>query len=281
MSRIKECFTTRFPAGYIVNADFSQLEVVGLAILSLDPRLIQDLRDGLDMHVVRAAKLFNIEESAVSKAQRQTAKQLSFQLSYGAGAKSMADKNNVELSVAKKFIEVYYERYKRVKEWQDDVAQSVKRTRYIDGHTKLGYPRGNGTFESPAGRRYCFKEYDAMGGWQKDASFSPTEMKNYPVQGFSADVMSVYRSAVMRELVHTMFTDTLFINSVHDSVMFDCRNKESVDKVVEVLYNTCKELPTFLKKRWNIRVPVEFKIDVEAGVSWGSLYKLKGETNGR
>jgi len=42
MSRIKECFTTRFENGKIVNADFSQLEVVGLAILSLDRQLIDD-----------------------------------------------------------------------------------------------------------------------------------------------------------------------------------------------------------------------------------------------
>jgi DNA polymerase-1 len=181
MSRIKECFTTRFPEGYIVNADFSQLEVVGLAILSLDNRLIADIKAGLDMHTVRASKLFNIAESTVSKAQRQTAKQLSFQLSYGAGAKSMSEKNGVSLELAKKFIEQYYERYTGVKEWQNNVANDVKRSRYINGHTKLGYPRGCGYWESPAGRKYSFKEYDPMGKWQTDPSFSPTEMKNYPL----------------------------------------------------------------------------------------------------
>jgi len=80
MSRIKECFTTRFENGSIVNADFSQLEVVGLAILSLDQQLIADIRSGMDMHIVRAAKLFNIAEDKVTKLQRQLAKMLSFQL---------------------------------------------------------------------------------------------------------------------------------------------------------------------------------------------------------
>jgi DNA polymerase I-like protein with 3'-5' exonuclease and polymerase domains len=103
------------------------------------------------------------------------------------------------------------------------------------------------------------------------------DTRNIIGQGFSADVMAVYRAAVMRKIVHTMFTDTLFINSVHDSVMFDCKDEESVDNVVEVLYNTCKELPTLIEKRWGIQIPVGFKIDVEAGKSWANLHKLTGE----
>lgn len=274
MSQIKACFTTRFPNGKIVNADFSQLEVVGLAILSLDPRLSEDIKYGMDMHTVRAAKLFNVPESKVTKQQRQIAKQLSFQLQYGAGASSMAEKNGIKKQLAQKFIEQYYERYSRVKQWQEEIRASVASTRKVDGHTKAGYPRGVGYYDSPSGRRYSFCEYDPMGSWQKEASFSPTEMKNWPVQGFSTgDVMAVYRAAVMRKLIHRMFTDILFINTVHDSVMFDCANEEAVAHCKEVLYNTCKELPSLLTKRFGIEVPLEFKIDVETGPSWAELSK--------
>jgi DNA polymerase I-like protein with 3'-5' exonuclease and polymerase domains len=274
VSRVKECFTTRFTNGKIVNADFSQLEVVGLAILSLDPQLIEDIKSGMDMHIVRAAGLFNVPESKVTKQQRQIAKQLSFQLQYGAGAHSMAEKNGIPKKLAQKFIEQYYGRYPKVKEWQEFVAASVRSTRKVDGHTKMGYPRGVGHYDSPSGRRYSFCEYDPMGEWQKEASFSPTEMKNYPCQGFSTgDVMAVYRSAVMRELRHRLFTDILFINSVHDSVMFDCKDDEAVAHCSKVLYNICKELPKLLTKRFGIEVPLEFKIDVETGPSWAFLTK--------
>jgi DNA polymerase I-like protein with 3'-5' exonuclease and polymerase domains len=274
MSRIKECFTTRFENGSIVNADFSQLEVVGLAILSLDQQLIADIRSGMDMHIVRAAKLFNITEDKVTKQQRQLAKMLSFQLQYGSGARNMAEQNKIHINVAKKFIEQYYERYTDVKRWQEHVRESVVSSRRVDGHTKGGYPRGTGTYRSPSGRAYSFYEYDPMGGWQKEASFSPTEMKNYPCQGFSTgDVMALYRGQVMRQLMPEMFTNILFINSVHDSVMFDCRDEESVAKCVEVLYNMCKELPTLLTKRFGIKVPLEFNIDVETGPSWANLTK--------
>jgi DNA polymerase-1 len=274
MSRIKECFTTRFENGKIVNADFSQLEVVGLAILSLDQQLIDDIKSGRDMHVVRAAELLGIAESAVTKQQRQLAKMLSFQLQYGSGARNMAEQNKIHINLAKKFIEQYYERYKDVKRWQDYVRESVVASRRVEGHTKGGYPRGVGTYRSPSGRAYSFYEYDPMGGWQKDPSFSPTEMKNYPCQGFSTgDVMALYRSQVMRQLLPNMFTNILFINSVHDSVMFDCDSVESVAICKKVLYNVCKELPMLLTKRFGIDVPLEFNIDVETGPSWAELTK--------
>lgn len=274
MSRIKECFTTRFEGGSIVNADFSQLEVVGLAILSLDRQLIDDIKSGRDMHVVRAAELLGIVESSVTKQQRQLAKMLSFQLQYGSGARNMAEQNKIHINLAKKFIEQYYERYKDVKRWQDHVRESVVASRRVEGHTKGGYPRGVGTYRSPSGRAYSFYEYDPMGNWQKDPSFSPTEMKNYPCQGFSTgDVMALYRSQVMRQLLPHMFTNILFINSVHDSVMFDCDGEESVAICKKVLYNVCKELPMLLTKRFGIEVPLEFNIDVETGPSWAELTK--------
>lgn len=77
---IKSCFKSRWRDGYIMEVDFSQLEVIGLAILSGDEILADDIMMGRDMHTVRAAELWGIPESKVTSKQRQTAKYLSFQL---------------------------------------------------------------------------------------------------------------------------------------------------------------------------------------------------------
>lgn len=59
MSNIKRCFTSRFGEnGSILNADFSQLEVIGLAYLSQDKQLYKDILDGLDMHCINASFLY-------------------------------------------------------------------------------------------------------------------------------------------------------------------------------------------------------------------------------
>jgi DNA polymerase I-like protein with 3'-5' exonuclease and polymerase domains len=85
--------------------------------------------------------------------------------------------------------------------------------------------------------------------------------------------MAVYRSQVMRQLMPHMFGNILFINSVHDSVMFDCKDEEAVAICKKVLYNVCKELPMLLTRRFGIKVPLEFNIDVETGPSWANLTK--------
>ena len=135
MSEIKHCFVSRFPEGVIVEADFSQLEVIGLAALSRDPLLIEDLLAGRDMHRYFAAQLFNCTEDQVTKAQRTLTKRFTFQLQYGGGAAGLAKKNGVSKEVAERFIGTYYGRYSVVKAWQDSVMEAVKASAVSCGRT--------------------------------------------------------------------------------------------------------------------------------------------------
>lgn len=179
---IKSCFVSRWEDGYLMEVDFSQLEIVALALLSQDPMLKDDIISGRDMHRVRAAELFGKPESAVSDKERTLAKQLSFILQYGGGAKGMAEKLDIDIKLAKSFIENYYGRYTVVKQWQDAIAEAVIASRVNTGeHTPRGFPKGVGHLETATGRVYKFFEYDSMSTWKPDPSFSPTEMKNYPV----------------------------------------------------------------------------------------------------
>ena len=92
MSDIKSCFPSRFEGGYIVEADFSQLEVVGLAALSQDSNLIEDLLSGRDMHRYYTAQRLGIKEEEVQPKDRTFTKRMTFQLQYGSGAANMARK---------------------------------------------------------------------------------------------------------------------------------------------------------------------------------------------
>ncbi len=142
MSNIKRAFISRFPQGKILEADFSQLEIIGLAVLTQDRQLIQDIKEGVDLHSGRASELFGIpldvflelmaiDDPATIK-KRKIAKALSFQLQYGAGATSMAESNGVSKSLAEKFIANYYERYPSAKVWQDTNIDLVNRTKEPD-----------------------------------------------------------------------------------------------------------------------------------------------------
>lgn len=281
MRDIKEFFTSRYKGGLLVEADFSQLEVVGLAMLSGDPQLIADIKGGLDMHTVRAAELFGIPESLVTPIQRRIAKALSFQLQYGAGAKSMALKNGIDIKLAQKFIDNYYARYSRVKEWQEEVATAVKRSRKpSERRTASGLPAGEGSYVSVTGRVYKFFEYDAP-DWAAPGTppnFSPTEMKNYPIQGFATgDVMALFRKNVYRAW-QSCYTNSewCLINTVHDSVMLDVKSASLLHRdVAPLLTRHAASLPKQLEEYWDIDTHgLEFPITIKAGPNWAEMESI-------
>ncbi len=59
MSNIKECFISRHKGGSLVEMDYSQLEIIGLAVLSKDTQLKEDIQSGIDMHCMNAATMYN------------------------------------------------------------------------------------------------------------------------------------------------------------------------------------------------------------------------------
>lgn len=273
MSRIKEAFVSRFDGGVLLNLDFSQLEVIGLAILSQDPVLIDDILSGRDMHRYFAAQLFGITEEEVTKAQRKTVKQFTFALQYGSGAKGLAHKNGTSVEVAETFIKNYYTRYQGVKKWQEEVDRVVRAHRRPTGErTEQGYPIGVGEYESITGRLYFF--FEKAGYREGDPpSFMPTEMKNYPVQGLATgDIMALFRARLYRRWIALPWRmQCLPINTVHDSVMFDCASMEVAREMKVVMDEVVAGLAEELKKLWGINVPVPIKTETEAGPSWADM----------
>lgn len=58
MANIKDCFISRWGEdGRIIEADFSQLEVIGCAIVSGDPMMKADILSGVDFHSQSASWL--------------------------------------------------------------------------------------------------------------------------------------------------------------------------------------------------------------------------------
>jgi DNA polymerase I-like protein with 3'-5' exonuclease and polymerase domains len=264
----------------LFEADFSQLEIVGVALLSGDEVLKNDIRSGADLHRMRAAELFHIPELMVTASQRKLAKALSFQLQYGAGPKSMAATNKIPLATAKRFVELYYARYKRLKFWQDEVMLDVKLSRSPTGtHTPKGYPRGRGTHHSATGRIYTFLEQDS--DYAPGPNFSPTEVKNYPVQGYATgDIMAVFRHMVWRELMRNghLLDYWAPINTIHDSIMFDLRTEHEAQTLVYWLEMIVKDLPTLLQSLWpGVKIDLPFKIECKAGPTWAKMAPINGD----
>jgi Autographiviridae DNA polymerase len=282
MSEIKECFISRFPNGVLLESDFSQLEVVGLAALSYDPVLIDDLLAGRDMHRYFAAALFDKPLLDVTKSERTFTKKMTFQLQYGSGADNMSRKLGIAKEKAERFIQLYYERYTRVKAWQDEVIEAVKRSRSPSKRWGAGeVPLGRGQWASPTGRLYTFYEMGKPEGWKghnKEPDFMPTQIKNYPVQGFATgDIMALFRARVFRWWVNSpksVRENVLPNNTVHDSIMFDCANDGWAAFVAEEMEFIAGNLVGEVEKLWGLKCPVPFKIESKYGPTWASMEKV-------
>lgn len=280
MSEIRKVFTSRFEEGLLVELDFSQLEIYALADLSGDKTLQADLLSGADLHAISAEMLFG---KGFTPEQRKIAKQLSFQLQYGAGAKSMSERNKISLEMAKSFIQNYYDRYTGVKKYHDNLLSWVKKGRYPSvRRTATGNPAGKSKLLSPSKRIYVFVEEDtpwaklpkiANGIHQEVTGFSPTKVKNYPVQGYATgDIVPMVLGKLYRELASKpeSYRDTvLMVNTTHDSVLFDCCSVRVAATWAKRAREIMESAPLMLKDIFGIDFFTEkLPVGVTVGKDW-------------
>lgn len=298
MSDIKSCFETRFEDGALVEMDYSQLEVIGLAVLCNCPVLKNDIRNGIDMHCQNAADLYNGDYLTVLDAykhpthhahgewikKRKLAKAFSFALQYGAGAKSLANDNGVPLKLAQKFIANYYDRYPTIKEWQQENIEAVGCSAVPTGRkTPMGYPTMKGFLEMETGRIYEFEQFDAPDFLKEKGihtSFSPTQIKNYPVQGFSTgDLVPMAIGEIAKYLYYNdIEQEILLINTVHDSILFDCDNFGLISDTHQHLRNLktiMLSISDDINSLWpSIDFDLPLAVDAEHGKDWGNMKPL-------
>ena len=273
-AKIKDAFTSRFKDGKILEADYSQLEVIGLAHLTQDKQLMYDVSHGVDMHLENASTIFGIPKSKVTKEQRRQAKVGTFQLQYGAGATTIHEQSNLSMEQAKDLVNAYYSRYPGIKDYHKYVEKQVTSSRQSTKRfTDNGLPSGRGVFKSVTGREYVFNEYDAPAWTNKDVSFSPTEMKNYPVQGFAtADIVPMILGKVLKNVM-LQYTDKAYmINTVHDSILFDI-HPQYVQGFIVTLSDELSKTAQHMKDIFDIDITVPLGFDIELGTSWGNKKK--------
>ena len=226
------------------------------------------------MHVVRAAELFGIPESAVSKAQRKVAKAFSFMLQYGAGAAHMAEETGHKKETAETFIKNYYLRYPRVKLWQQEnihrVSTGGKPTVL---KTPLGYPKMKSTLQSETGRKYTFYSSDSpewMKREGKNTTFKPTEIKNYPIQGgATGDIVPMILGRINRWLVKSGYIDKCkLIATVHDSIVLDI-HPDLIYTITNEVKRIMQSAPKLYEQNFGEVFDLDLNVEVTYGPSWG------------
>ena len=279
---IKSYFGSRYGMdGVLLQADFSQLEVVILAWLSEDPMLIADLRAGMDMHCQSASFLTGKDYDYIyNEVQggnptwvniRKKSKPPSFQLSYGAGAKGISYKTALSFEEAKTFIKNYYDRYSRIKEWQDEqIAEVCASAEWSPRVTPKGFPSAVSRISTPLGRLLTYYEEDTPDFIKEATNFSPTKIKNYPVQGTAFDVVALATAHLWDEIKQAEIQKVHFVNTIHDSVIQDI-HKDSLTETLEYVRPCLTDIKRLMFETYNVEFDLPISVDIEVGPNWQEM----------
>lgn len=238
----------------LVNADVKGLEVVVAAELSGDKVLRQEIIDGVDIHETNRDR-FKLGEG---KPGRLIAKIFKFRLIYGGTAYSYAnDSDFMGVSTSEKFwqgvIDEYYAKYQGVRKWHNWLIDQAIRC---------------GQLEIPSGRFYPITpDYSKKNPWPH------TIIKNYPVQGFGADLVMLARLQARKQLQQSGLR-SLLISTIHDSIVADCPAEE-VDVVGRILFDAVEAVPELCRKTFGYNFSLPLTAEVQYGKNKKEMLDLK------
>ena len=126
--QIRRAFIPRAKGRKILSADYSQVELRILAHFSKDPNLMKAFQNDLDVHQFTATLLYGVKPENVSREMRNVAKTINFSIVYGVSAFGLAQSLEISMTEAQSFIDSYFMRYVKVKEFMEAEAVRAKST---------------------------------------------------------------------------------------------------------------------------------------------------------
>ena len=217
----RQCFV---PAeGFkLVVTDYSAMEMRILADLSGDAKMIDALKNNLDIHSYTAALMFNKEYTSDFKKKypelRQIAKPIGFGLMYGMGPVGLAKRLEQETGkpVTKEegadYMNKYFASYPNVRTFLDRMANEAV--------TK-------GWSITPAGRKRWYTKPDPNDpDYRRKIGQIQREAKNHPIQGTNADVIK-YALVFINERMKKEGVVGAITHTVHDEVVTEIREDQA------------------------------------------------------
>ena len=304
-STVKTVFVSRFPGGKIIQSDFTALEVYIQAILTGDQQLIKDLQAGLDMHCVRVSQKENIPyEEAVLRckgdkdkgidalkewsAKRTKAKVFSFQRAYGAGAAKISESAKIPIEEVEALIKAEEARYPGVERYYERITAEIKAnskpTQKFANHPEVPGLMCNfrkSYLRTPDNKLYSYRESASPEFLAKRGtatSFSPTEIKNYVVQGEGGE----WAKAAMWLAIRAFYARGnfgglgLLVNQVHDALYADA--DASVAEECAALLEACMLAASeFMEWYFDWIVPVPVPSETVMGTNMMAEEPIRGE----
>ena len=198
------------------SADYSQIELRIMAHLSGDEHLIQDFRDGKDIHAATAARIYKKPLEEIDRDERRKAKTANFGIIYGISAFGLAERMEVSRGEAKELIDNYFITYPKVKEYMEKSIELAKQREYIETEFK---------------RRRYLPDINSRNGVVR--GYAERNAVNAPIQGTAADIIKLAMVRIDQRFEAEGIRSKMILQ-VHDELNFSVYPDEfeKVKKIV-------------------------------------------------
>lgn len=224
----------------LVDADYSQIELRVLAHMAEEENLIEAFSKEADIHTSTASEVFGIPIDQVSREQRSAAKAVNFGIVYGISDFGLSNNLGVDIKTAKHYIESYFERYPKIREYMDYAVEQAEKTGYV---------------ETLLARRRYIPEVQSKNFVMRN--LGKRLAMNTPIQGSAADIIKIAMVRVYERLRRENLAAKLILQ-VHDELMVEAPLEE-VEEAERILKQEMEEA---------ISLRVRLLAQVESGRSW-------------
>jgi len=228
----------------LLSADYSQIELRVLAHMSGDPALIKTFQNNEDVHTRTASEIFGLTPEEITAEMRRKAKAVNFGIIYGISAFGLAQDIGVSNAEAKRYIDNYFARYPRVREFIDHTITEAKKNGYVS--TLFGRRRFIPELASSSVAVRNFGERMAI---------------NTPIQGTAADLIKLAMINIQKRLSRKDLRSQMILQ-VHDELVFEVPDRE-IDKMKTLVREEMEGVLT-------LSVPI--RVDMGMGKNWDEAH---------
>ena len=218
------------------------------AEISKDKNLIKSFVNGEDIHALTAKQIFNIKNEDLTNEHRRKAKAINFGIIYGISPYGLAKQLLISNTEAKKYIEEYFVRFPKIKEYMEFQINFAKNNNYV--LTLFG--------------RKCHirgikdKNFSVRG-------FAERQSINAPIQGTAADIIKLAMIEIYKKIITNKINAKMLLQ-VHDELVFEIENKyveESIIQIKQIMEKTHLGYKNFT---------VPLTVDYGVGNNWGESH---------
>jgi DNA polymerase I len=224
---IRKAFVPRNENHVLLSADYSQIELRIVAAISNDEVMCEAFRQNKDVHTATAAKVYGVDEEAVTKDMRRKAKSVNFGIIYGQGAFGLAENLGISRTEAKTIIDNYKKEFAGITKYMDDM---------------INFAREHGYVKTIMGRKRWLRDINSSNFTVR--GYAERNAINSPIQGTAADMIKLAMVKVHRAFTKHGFKSKMILQ-VHDELVFDVlkEEEEKIKPVILECMQTAMSLP--------------------------------------